>query len=261
MKRSPERWGLRIAALALILLISPSAWAAERQNRGEQSRRPALQETMQQPVAEGDFSDDPLLSEESGRISDPLKGWNLVWFKANDRLYYYLLKPTSKGYKVLFPEPVRYGVKNFLVNLEMPIRFFNSLFQGHPRDAGQELARFAVNSTIGVLGILDPATHWLEMDFHARDMDQTLAKAGADTGAYLVLPVMGPSSVRGVFGKVSDMVMDPATYIPGVGIVEQINTISLGEFHYEEVVEASIDPYVAVRSGYVQFREKKARED
>ncbi len=267
-----------IAAVLALMWLTPGAfsesWINHKHERKVVDASEPAAEPEQQPDAiavEDDtdeaqspysdlFEDDPLLAEESGQINDPLKGWNVVWYQFNDKTYYWLLKPTATGYKFLLPQPARHGVKNFFINLEMPVRFFNSLFQGRANQAGDELGRFLVNSTVGVLGFMDPATHWLEMDIHHRDMDQTLAKAGAEKGVYLVWPIIGPSSVRGTVGWVSDTVMDPATYLPGAGIIQTINTISLGEFGYEDVVEASIDPYAAIRSGYVQYRDSKAKK-
>jgi len=240
------------------------AEARQAEARGIGELEEPVQETTGLSPAQYDvmteFADDPLLADESGSIPDPLKGWNLVWYHFNDKLYFWLLKPTAEGYRVLLPRPARMGVKNFFINLEMPIRSVNSLFQGRPGQAGEEVGRFLVNSTVGLLGFLDPATHWLEMDIHYRDTDQSLAKASMPQAMYLMWPMIGPSSIRGTLGEVGDAALDGATYLPGLGLVQVINTISLGEWKYEEAVEASIDPYVALRSGYVQYRSQKAEE-
>jgi phospholipid-binding lipoprotein MlaA len=224
------------------------------------------------PADVGEFDDEFLAEFEDelgqvderaalGRtIADPLKGWNKVWFYFNDKLYFWVMKPVAKGYGFILPEAPREGVQNFFQNLGMPGRFVNCLFQGRLKGSGIELARFGVNITAGVLGFFDPAHSWLDLHPQPRDTDQTLAKARIGKGFYLVWPLAGPSSVRGTFGLAVDAALNPATYFPGVGLLAGINDISLGNNPYESLVEASINPYVGLRNGYVQYRDQKAEE-
>jgi len=110
----------------------------------------------------------------------------------NDKLYRWVLKPVAKGYKFVVPDPVRVSVRNFFLNLGTPIRAVNALLQGKFGDMGMELARFGINSTIGMAGLFDPAK-----EFHPtrkdEDTGQTLGVYGLGPGFYLVLPILGPS--------------------------------------------------------------------
>ncbi len=209
---------------------------------------------------EDEFGDEEEDTAPSQGIADPLKYWNVMWFQFNDKVYFWVMKPVSKVYAFVLPEAPRKGIRNFFKNLGMPGRFFNCLFQGRLKGSGIELARFGVNTTVGLLGLFDPAHHWLDLKAQNRDGDQTLAKARIGKGIYLTWPAFGPSSIRGTFGLAIDTVLNPATFLPGIGAFAKINNISLGEDHYESVIEASINPYVGIRDGYVQYRNQKAEE-
>ncbi len=198
--------------------------------------------------------------EDTPSIADPLKPWNWVWFQFNDKLHLFILKPVSKGYGAAMPEPARKGLRNFFSNLSFPLRLVSSALQGRMGDAGRETGRFAVNTTLGVLGFSDPAKKWFGWEPAKRDFDQTFAKWGLGKGVYLTWPIFGPSSVRGTFALVGDLALDPATYLPGVSLINIVNSMSLGDDPYQTMREMALDPYVAVRNGYVQYRDKKAEQ-
>jgi phospholipid-binding lipoprotein MlaA len=209
---------------------------------------------------EGEAEEDPFAEEvEAEEVAVPANmpdnamGFNRFMYKFNDKMYFWVLKPVSQGYGFIMPEVARIGVRNFFDNLRFPVRFFNCLFQGKVKDSGVELARFGINTTVGILGFIDIAEK-IPLEEKKEDLDQTLAVYGFGTGTYLMWPFLGPSSVRGTFGFIGDMILNPATYIPGSGIFKTINNTSLRIGEYEALKKASIDPYIAIRNAYYQHR-------
>lgn len=226
---------------------------------------PAVEQGMGEAAPGDDLND--LLAEyddemEAGEreIADPIKPWNVVWFHFNDKLHFWLIKPASKVYKVLlYPRFIRKGIRNFIINLGFPGRFFNTLLQGNPWHSGQEVVRFIGNLTVGGLGFWDPATHWWNIPIYWEDFDQTLGVWGMGMGFYIVWPILGSSSVRGTLGSVGNNFLDPvATWWPVV-LVARLNMLSLDLDGYETFVKMSVDPYSAIRNGYVQFRKEETK--
>ena len=264
------------AWIAAFLFSAVVATASAKSPKQNDSASKATDDTFQQSVEqkktestkaalvenlEAEFAaEDQSLNEKSGQISDPFIGWNKMWYHFNDKTYFWVLKPVSKGYGKVVPKIARAGLLNAIINLQAPVRVVNSALQGRFNESGQEIKRFGINTTVGVLGFNDAATRRYKMNYYPRDGDQSLAKAGAGTGPYLVWPFIGPSSVRGTGGFVIDAVLNPLTYLPGSLVVENINTTSLNPGTYEKVKEASVDPYIAFRNGYVQYRQRKAAE-
>jgi phospholipid-binding lipoprotein MlaA len=208
-----------------------------------------------------DFLDE----EEDVYVSDPLEPWNRLMFQVNDKLYFWVMKPASTGYKAVLPGPVRTGVQNFFTNLTAPIRIVSCLVQGQGREAQAEFARFLLNSTIGVFGFGDPAKKNPELNIHDEDMGQALAVRGVDEGYYIVWPVLGPSTLRDTAGTVGDFFMNPISYLPlatsaGVTGEKKLNETSFCPGDYEALKKAAIDPYEAVRDAYIQHRQKKVEE-
>ena len=204
--------------------------------------------------------------EEKERIPDPLESWNRVMFHFNDRLYFLLLKPISIGYKAIFPQPVRVGVRNFFENLEFPIRFINCLLQAKFEGAATELTRFAVNSTVGMGGFLDVAEENLGLREQEEDFGQTLGFYGLGPGIYINWPILQACSLTGTIGLVGDAFLDPSNYLSDIRYVlavqsyEGINYISLTIGGYEDLKRAAIDPYIAARDAYCQYRRKMIEE-
>jgi phospholipid-binding lipoprotein MlaA len=134
---------------------------------------------------------------------DPLERFNRAMFTFNEHFDRYLMKPVAKGYRAVVPRVVRRGVANFFSNLGEPITIVNDLLQGKPRQAGSDSARFLINSTLGVFGLIDVATH-MGLQKNDEDFGQTLAVWGVGDGPYLVLPILGPSNFRDGFGRAVD---------------------------------------------------------
>ncbi|MBW2001990.1 MAG: VacJ family lipoprotein [Deltaproteobacteria bacterium] len=205
-------------------------------------------------------------NEEAVHIADPLSPWNRAMFHFNDKLYFWLLKPVSRGYKAVIPTPVRSGVKNFFQNITMPIRMVSCLLQGKGRAASAELSRFLINSTVGVLGFGNPAKRWPELNPGEEDLGQTLGRYGIGNGFYIVWPFFGPSTIRDSVGMVGDWFLNPVSYVDSteanleIIAVETVNETSFKIGDYESLKEAALDPYVALRNAYIQHRKKKVEE-
>lgn len=129
-------------------------------------------------------------------FNDPLEKINRPIFRFNHVLYRYALTPVSKGYQYVIPKPARSGVSNVFGNLREPLNFVNNLLQLRIADSGKNLARFGVNSTIGLLGLFDPANSWMEIEDKDARFSDTLSHYGVGYGAYIVIPVLGPSDLR-----------------------------------------------------------------
>ena len=221
---------------------------------------------------EGDSLDEDLgfldeeAEEEVVEVADPLSPWNRAMFHFNDKLYFWALKPLARGYRAVIPKPARSGVKNFFHNLTMPIRMVSCIVQGKGRAASAELTRFLINSTVGVLGFGNPAKRWPELNPSEEDLGQTLATYGIGNGFYIVWPILGPSTLRDSVGMIGDWFLNPVSYVHPteayleIRAIETVNETSFRIGDYESLKEAAIDPYVAFRNAYIQYRKKKVEE-
>jgi phospholipid-binding lipoprotein MlaA len=204
--------------------------------------------------------------EETVQVADPLQLWNRAMFHFNDKLYFWALKPVARGYRAVVPTPARRGARNFLYNLATPVRIVSSLLQGKGRTASAELTRFLINSTVGILGLGNPAKRWPELNPSEEDLGQTLGTYGIGNGFYLVWPILGPSTLRDSVGMVGDWFLKPISYVEpteaylGVRAYEIVNDASFQIGDYESLKDAAIDPYVALRNAYIQNRKKKVEE-
>lgn len=194
-------------------------------------------------------------------IADPVEGFNRSVFWVNDKLYFYLMKPVSRGYRLILPRPARVSVGNAFANGSTPIRAANALLQFKFRDVATELYRLIVNSTVGLAGLFDPAGSIVGLEKVKEDFGQTLGYFGAGHGFYLVLPIVGPSSFRDAVGGLVDTLADPLSYVGlasleylGVKSFRVVNSLSLDRDTYEGIVRDSLDPYLFVRAAYAQRR-------
>ena len=218
-----------------------------------------------------DLIEDEIFDEEFEtrrvQVADPLYYWNKGMYHFNDKLYFWILKPLAKGYTTITPDIFRTGVRNFFYNLMMPMRFINCILQGKGNAAASEFTRFVVNTTIGVLGLGDPASQYPLLNLSDdEDLGQTLAKYGIGNGFFLVWPILGPSTLRDFIGYTGDSFLNPLTYIEpfeaemAVRGFDLVNRTSFHIGEYEALKEASVDPYVAMRNSYLQYREKKIKQ-
>ena len=204
---------------------------------------------------------------EAKPISDPLEPWNRLVFFVNDRLYFALVKPVAQGYGLIVPEWGRVRVRNVFDNLKTPVRFVSSLLQGKMKGAGNELARFLLNTTLGMGGMFDVAGYNLQLKSSDEDLGQTLGHYGIGEGFFIVWPILGPSSVRDSVGMAGDFFLSPVSYITpfedwlAVRSFQFENDISLKIGEYEDMKESALDPYVAMKDAYSEYRRSKVKED
>ncbi len=220
----------------------------------------------------GEVPPEPEESEEAAEtIADPIEPVNRAFFHFNDKLYFWVLKPLATGYKAIIPEDGRIGVRNFFSNLATPVRVANCLFQARWKGAGNETLRFVVNTTYGLAGLLDTAKKEFNIEKQEADFGQTLGIWGMGPVFYLDLPVLGPSSLRDSLGYAADTSLNPQTYLAsyfvvygyvntGGWILEKINEASLTLGEYESLKKAALDPYIAVREAYIQYRQNKIKK-
>jgi phospholipid-binding lipoprotein MlaA len=217
-------------------------------------------------VAEGGSGGEVAVEGAEDSIPDPLEPINRAFFYFNDKFYFWLLKPIATGYKTVVPEPARVGIKNFFYNLAFPIRFINCILQGKVEGAANEFARFMVNSTFGLAGFLDVIPEDAKMKRYEEDLGQTLGTWGAGPGIYLNWPILGPSSLRDSLGLAGDFFLSPVNYLSQAKYVvatrsfDEVNKTSLRIGDYEDLIKASLDPYIALRNAYYQNRRSKILE-
>jgi phospholipid-binding lipoprotein MlaA len=195
---------------------------------------------------------------------DPLEGYNRVMFKINDTVDQAIMQPVAMSYRTVVPRPIRIGVRNFLHNLRTPVNAANNLLQGNIRGVATDLSRFAMNTTIGLGGLIDVAKD-TGLRYKPEDFGQTLGVWGVGHGPYLVIPLLGPSSVRDATGLVVDSYADPVRlylYTTHQETLYYIRAGLIGVDEREALLDAiydlrkhSFDYYAATRSAYFQERD------
>jgi phospholipid-binding lipoprotein MlaA len=208
--------------------------------------------------------DDPQGKADFEAINDPLEPVNRALFELNQVIDNLLLKPVAFAYSIFVPVPVQTGVHNALVNLKTPVILANDLLQGETGRAGQTVERFAINSTVGLLGTYDAADKWFGVAPHTEDFGQTLATWGVGEGPYLFIPILGPSNPRDLAGLGVDTVADPLNwYLHNTHQDDWIwaRTIATGIDSraalldtLDNLEKTSLDYYVTLRSVYRQRR-------
>ncbi|MGR9116688.1 MAG: MlaA family lipoprotein [Gammaproteobacteria bacterium] len=184
---------------------------------------------------------------------DPYEGFNRSMYGFNMGVDKYLLKPVADSYQFITPDFMQTGVTNFFNNLKGINVVLNDLLQGKFKQSASDTGRFLTNSTIGVLGLFDVATD-LGLEANVEDFGQTLAVWGVDQGPYLVLPILGPTTVRDGPAIIVDKAANPGTYVPGTGIIEGINERANADGALKFIDEAALDPYVFTRESFLQYR-------
>jgi phospholipid-binding lipoprotein MlaA len=197
--------------------------------------------------------------------TDTHEGFNRNMLDFNLALDSYVLRPAAQGYDFVTPALVKHLVGNGFSHLDLPGDFINYLFQGEIDPALETLGRFTINTVLGAGGLLDPATEFgLPRD--ATDFGITLGKHGVEEGTYWVLPIVGPTTTRDAFGGLVDIAFKPTTYLgvidsdltPEVSlaltVTEKIDKRDRNGDLIDEVLYESVDPYVSLRSIYLQRR-------
>lgn len=211
----------------------------------------------------GDDSTETDFLDESPEIVvyDPLEPMNRVFFEFNDVLYEWVVKPAADGYSWVLPLEIRQAFGNFFLNLAMPIRLINSLLQGDLEKTGVVVERFLINSTVGVYGFADVADEEFDINPRRADFGQTLGKWGVGEGIYVCWPVFGPSNTRDTVGLVADAYSHPlpyftddSTFLISYYVTTRLNKLSLNPDVYEDLKRFSVDPYIAARQAYYDYR-------
>lgn len=212
--------------------------------------------------------DDPAALQAYNEANDPLEPMNRAFLDFNMFLDDYFLKPVAFVYKEAVPEDGRRSVRSFLSNLRSPVVLVNNLLQGELDLAGDTIMRFAINSTIGLGGLLDVA-HELGYRSHEEDFGQTLAVHGASDGPYLMLPIFGPSNPRDAVGLIVDIFLDPFSYIFSIANVDwasptrfAMGSVDVRTQRYDQINSLrreSLDFYATLRSLYRQRRADEIR--
>lgn len=191
---------------------------------------------------------------------DPFESYNRAMYRFNDGLDRAILKPLARGYNAITPAPVNRGITNFFSNLGDVGSAINNLLQLKLSRALSDVGRVLVNTTVGILGFMDVASN-MNMPKYDEDFGQTLGAWGLNSGPYIVLPILGPSSGRDAIGTVVDWYTDPVTYIDdsqvrwglrGLNFVDRRADLLSASRVLEQ---AALDPYTFIRDAYLQKRQ------
>ena len=198
---------------------------------------------------------------------DPLETLNRFLFAFNEALDVFILRPIAEVYRFWLPQGVQDSVRNFTRNLNAPVTFLNLLWQGRDEEASDTIARFFINTTVGLAGLFDPASSW-GLEYTEADFGQTMGYYGAGPGPYLVLPIFGPSSVRDGTGlAVDSLLLDPWPHVLNAADVDKQQELMLARLvmegvdkrarnieTFDDLKRDSVDFYARVRSLYLQYR-------
>ena len=216
-------------------------------------------------------------SDSQNTASECFEGVSRAMFKLNHGLDTAIFEPVAKGYRAL-PSPIRKGTSNAMDNLRSLLTFSNNILQGDFRSAGNTAGRFVINSTVGILGIFDPASALGLEEKGKEDFGQTMGVWGTGTGCYFVLPILGPTTVRDSVGLVGNFFLDPVYHVTHNsevhnGLVGNSNYSEHNYFYYRgtgavdfraknieswnSLEKNSIDLYASVKSIYLQDRKQK----
>ncbi|MEL6244057.1 MAG: VacJ family lipoprotein [Pseudomonadota bacterium] len=206
---------------------------------------------------------------EAGGVYDPYENWNRRVFAFNEAVDKAAFEPAAKVYRYATPAVARQGVRNVLSNLNAPVVFVNDVLQGEADRAGTTFSRFAVNTVFGIGGIFDVASA-SGLEGHSEDFGQTLGVWGVDSGPFLVVPLLGPSTPRDLFGTGVDRAFDPLTWTQFEDDDTQTTVaITRGTLGFLSAREGLIEvfdqireqpePYIAYRRGYISQREAAIR--
>lgn len=253
-------------------------------NKSDDGRLIAEIQVLQKPVQQkqseqaGEFDefDDEFAEHDKAmdEIFDPLSGYNIWMTGVNDTLMINVVEPASDGYRYVVPEQGRQSVNNFFKNLYYPVSLVNNLLQLEVVDSGTETARFLINTTIGILGLFDPADAWFDIKPKVEDFGQTLGYYGTGSGFPVVLPFFGQRNLRDITGTVVDGFVDPLYYSEGrfYNTVEEnwqsvllkgyddFNEYSLTPGAYPKLTEDAVELYPFLRDAYEQHRNQLIKE-
>ena len=218
------------------------------------------------PGVDADVLVDAEPSDPQAPVDDPWEGFNRHVHGFNNTADQLVFRPLAVGYDTVAPAPVKAGVSRFFANLGMPATAVNQALQGRPRHAAQSLGRFAVNFTVGIGGVFDPATHFGVPQHAPQDFGQTLATWGWSESRYLVLPLFGPRTLRDTVAIVGDQPLSPLGQVhssvaaAGLQMMEVVDgrarMLPLDKFRRD-----AFDDYLLVRDAWAQRRKRQIQQD
>ncbi|MBV8211714.1 MAG: VacJ family lipoprotein [Verrucomicrobia bacterium] len=259
----------------LLVLTCVSGFADETNQPTPPRRGPAAAgktkpgKSSQKTTKPATSSGDELANEPVEKVNDPWERLNHTTFRFNDSLTIHAVKPIARGYEHIVPQGVRNSLSNFFDNLDFPIRFGNNVLQGRFVRSGQEVGKFVVNTTAGIGGLFRVSDHVSSLaDVPAEDFGLTLGRWGFSSGPYLVIPLLGPTTVRDLTGYAGDFALNPLNWyliFTNYGLISRAvgYSVSASRFvvrspgsvrTYEQMKEAAVDPYIAVRNAYLSHR-------
>jgi phospholipid-binding lipoprotein MlaA len=252
--------GLALGYLLCATCVPLAAFAADN------STQATSPNTSTPPTGDTAPDNTGLQAEES----DPLEPFNSAMFTFNLKVDDYVLHPVASGYAKVVPQGGREAIGRALDNVRVIPRFANNAFQLRIPQAGTEVARFGINTTVGLLGLFDPADKWFGLKEHPDDFGLTLRYYHVPTGPYLMIPFFGPSTIGDAVGRVADGFMNPLSYfVPwyvslaatgGQTIAEAVNYRSLHLDQFEQADRYAIDLYGAVQDAYLQERDNRVKD-
>ena len=196
---------------------------------------------------------------------DPFERYNRAMFSFNKAVDDKVLKPVATGYTDVIPDLIRTAIGNFFGNIGDVWTAVNNYLQGKPREGTSDVARVVLNLTFGIVGLIDVATP-AGLVQHEEDFGQTLGVWGVKSGPYLILPILGSSTVRDGLARPVDLYADPITQIDSVGVENSLRAMRLVDdratllYSTRMMEDAALDPYLFVRDAYLQRRESRVRD-
>lgn len=253
--------------LSFLLLVSLSltfVGCSTKQIDNSQNINIAKTESIELEDDLGDEFGDDFIDEQE-EIFDPLYEYNSYMTEFNDKAFTNVLNPIATAYADTVPVDGRVAISNVFKNIKFPIRFVNNVLQLKIVYSLEELARFVINTTIGVLGTMDVAKEHFNLEAHPEDFGQTLGYYGVGSGFHVVIPLLGPSNVRDLLSTNADFYLNPVTVNADATSTvlytgEKVNTLSLHLGEYESFKKDALDPYTFLRDAYEQRREQEIKD-
>ena len=192
---------------------------------------------------------------------DPLEDRNRSIYAFNENLDEAIIEPAADGYAYIIPNFLQKGLNNFFDNINYPITIINQVLQGNIEKSLQDTLRFSVKTSIGIFGLFDPASS-MGLPEHDEDFGQTLAVWGVKEGPYLMLPFIGPKTLRSLTGDLTDVLFNPLLNIDDTNLKIKTNLINILQDRsdlsgLEEELDNSFDPYQYIKDSYIQNRKYK----
>lgn len=256
---------MRLCTLMMCLLCAACASVENKQTQDQSdsaSSIPGIAEDQPGPYEQLAADEPTVVAYEN--YQDPLESFNRAIFKFNDVSYRYFLSPLAKGYRKITPQPLNKGISNFFLNLREPLFSVNNLLQAEPVDSGKSLLRFGINSTVGLFGLFDPADAWFNLPRDKTSFGDTLAVYGVGYGAYLVLPLAGPSDFRSGSSIVLDYFLHPLNYLDDERTATTLKIFDRFQDNasmldaYPQMAAETEDPYIFLRNLYLQRLQRDA---